>query len=79
MPEARPWPLADLLAHERLDQATLAEIVHVDPSTITRHMEGGLTLTEADEWCMALGVHPAEIWPAWSDVANEALDLFELL
>jgi len=79
MPEARPWPLADLLDHERLDQATLAEIVKVDPSTITRHLETGLTLVEADEWCFALGCHPAEIWKAWNDVDNEALDLFELL
>lgn len=76
MPEARPWPLEPLLKHERLDQATLAEIVHVDPATITRHMQSGLTLAEADEWCHRLGIHPAQVWASWNDEDPvEQLDL----
>lgn len=76
----RPWRLADLLRHSGVDIATMAEVLKVDQTTVWRRQEWGLTDQEADEWAVALGLHPGQVWGvAWFESAlygNEQGDLF---
>jgi hypothetical protein len=43
----------------------LALALGVDRMSVRRHRDGGLDETLADEWAVALGFHPAEVWPDW--------------
>lgn len=79
MAEPRPWPLRDLLEKAGVNQSTLAEIVGVDPATVSRHLMDGLTLDEADRWSMKVGLHPSMVWDEWTVVDDETPDLFEFL
>lgn len=68
--EARPWPLAPLARRLGIpvgSTAVLAVRLGRDRRTIMRYRAWGLTTRQADEWCTAVDVNPAEVWPAWTD------------
>lgn len=60
-------PIAPL--YELTDStATLAQRVGVSRRTIARDVHAGLTLDKAERYAGALGVHPADVWPEWTDL-----------
>lgn len=60
------WPLAPLLiaaGHPSAD--VIAMQLGVSPRSIWRWHHRGLTDRQADRAAIALGYHPANIWPDW--------------
>lgn len=47
------------------DMGTLAERVGVNRRTLHRLAHTGLTIDQADDFALSLGVHPLEVWPCW--------------
>lgn len=58
----RRWPLSDLLRVADVDAARLAEVLHVDQTTVYRRMVWGLTDDESDTWAVAVAMHPVWVW-----------------
>lgn len=65
------WPLADLLAAERIDldgpawAAQAALRFGVTRRTVHRWRHHGLTTVAADEAACRVGLHPVLVWPTW--------------
>ena len=66
---AGPFPLEPLL-RECASVSTLSRAVGVDRATIGRRRQNGLSVFEADEWAVACGRHPIEVWSDWIELAN---------
>ena len=65
-PTAARWPFAPLLAaagHPPV--AALARRLRVSSRTVWRWQRYGLDDHQADRAAVALGYHPANIWPTW--------------
>lgn len=61
-----------LLAYTE-DLGTLAELLGVTRRTLHRYERSGLTIEQADMFAVRLGLHAAEVWPAWhTDLAAAA-------
>lgn len=60
------WPVAPLLATCRVTTiGDVAALVGVSTRTVHRWQRNGLTDTQADRAAVALGLHPANVWPDW--------------
>ncbi len=60
------WPLEPLMeAAGHPAAGTLAARAGVTARTVWRWHHRGLTDTQADRTAVALGYHPANIWPDW--------------
>ena len=46
----------------------------LDSGNVARAVREGLTDVQADRWAVALGLHPAMVWPGWFDAALRGLD-----
>jgi hypothetical protein len=60
------FPMASL--ESRLGCTTAAELARmlcVCPRTVHRYRSHGLNPTQADRVAVAVGYHPAEVWPDW--------------
>lgn len=59
-----------LLALARVNQTELARVCGVSRRSVQRWIhEGGLPMSAADKAARALGLHPANIWLEWTEVA----------
>ena len=67
-------PLQPLLhATAVASKLALARRLGVDPTLIHRAARrGGVTYWTADRWAVALGWHPAMIWPEWLEEETDA-------
>ena len=64
------WPLAPLrVAAGATTNAALARSLGVSVRTVWRWHHHGLTDTQADHAAIALGLHPAIVWPDWLTLA----------
>lgn len=59
------YPLQALLALARTDPEAFAQKVGISRATYYRRVKHGVTWTEADEWAVAFGYLPFEVWPEW--------------
>jgi hypothetical protein len=67
---ARPFDFEPLLGYVSGGVVGLAERIHVERRTVSRHRAAGwLTPWTADRYAVALGLHPAVVWPNWYDEA----------
>jgi hypothetical protein len=63
-----------LLDASGLTRAQLASELHLSASVVRLASRRGLTDTQADEWAIALGLHPLMVWGwAWIEDAGSAL------
>lgn len=74
--EMRPWPAQPLCAAIDVDgEMSLQEIAReADATWATFHraLTEGLTERQADEWAVAAGLHPAEVWGwAWFEAGSQ--------
>lgn len=61
------YPIAALIAAVGLTVEELAEVVGISRATAYRRAKNGVQWSEADDWSVALGFLPFEIWPEWAD------------
>jgi hypothetical protein len=62
----RRWPLDSLsAAADTTTNAALARSLGVNVRTVWRWHRHGLTDAQADHAAIALGLHPALVWPDW--------------
>jgi hypothetical protein len=64
------YPTAPLIeALGDLPDRTAAELLGINRDSLIRWRSPGATTTAAyaDRYAIALGVHPAELWPSWID------------
>lgn len=59
------FPLEPLAALTRLDQGELARVAGVSRRTVCRWKALGMNQWIADRLAIALGYHPAVVWPEW--------------
>jgi hypothetical protein len=73
-PVRRPAPSAQRFALEEVlgarSQSELARLVGVSVSAVQAWSERGLDEYRADQVAVALGRHPAEVWPQWSSACE---------
>lgn len=55
---------------------TLAQVLGVSGSTLTKYRSNGLTAKQADRLAVRAGLHPGNIWSDWVDPVT---DLFTRL
>lgn len=60
-----PYSLFALIEATGLTWRGLATAIGIDRATVRRAREAGLDDRLADEWAVAMGFHPAEVWPHW--------------
>lgn len=60
------YPLGPLLTRTGLAPDEFADRVGVSRATLYRRARNGVTWTEADEWSVAFGYLPYEVWPQWA-------------
>jgi len=63
-----------LTARDCVTHTDLAAAVHVSRRTVQRWARHGLSDTAADRAAIALGVHPAQVWPGWVAVGLTPTD-----
>lgn len=69
-PVAPAVTTASLRANVRFSWKSFARVVEMDRGQLNRfRREGGFTPLVADRVAVGLGMHPAEIWADWFDVA----------
>lgn len=69
-PIDRLYPPASVgAASQRPDYVPITRLLGVEHNTLNRWRRNGLTTMKADKIATALGFHPAELWPSWSDDA----------
>jgi hypothetical protein len=49
-------------------------LLAVSGTDLTTAARVGLTDRQADHWAIALGSHPALVWPGWDDAGLTVLD-----
>lgn len=59
-----PFGPLELLVSGSCGLAT-ARALGVHPRQVYRWRAGGVTWAQADELAVAVGLHPAEVWPEW--------------
>lgn len=65
--EPRPFDLQALLKAAGATMLGLAAATGQHARTLHRWAHMGLTVDQADRLAVAVGFHPAEVWPAWWD------------
>jgi hypothetical protein len=70
----RRWPLWPLLRAAEMTQHELLHKVGAGTSSVYWANRHGLTETQADEWSLACGLMPHEVWDGWFDAALTELD-----
>ncbi|MFB4293276.1 hypothetical protein ACBI99_36940 [Nonomuraea sp. ATR24] len=68
-PDEPTYPLERLLDRINLSVEQFAEMVGISRPTAYRRMKHGVKWAEADDWAVAFGFLPYEIWPEW-DLAD---------
>lgn len=72
------YPLAPLLDGPI---KTVAQRAHIAPDVLRKYKQRGMTWLQADRVAIALGRHPADVWPTWVDdaLADAEIDALELV
>lgn len=70
------WPLSPLVALVAARGTHKAVATALDHSTeaVALAAATGLSDTQADRWAIALGYHPAQVWPDWIDAGLSVTD-----
>ena len=63
---------ANLALDAPLTQGYMATLLGTHRAQIQRAQREGLVIWRADAWCVALGLHPAEIWTDWYELDEVA-------
>ena len=69
---ARPWPMQPLLDATSLTLSGFSHAHGVSYDTMRPAARDGLTDKQADHWAVKAGLHPACVWPDWTDGAEAA-------
>lgn len=67
MVRGRRLSVAPLLERFEGNASDLARAAGVNASAVTRWKERGLSLAQADDIAVRLGLHPMEVWPDFYD------------
>ena len=60
------FPIAELESCLRATSAReMAGLLKVSSRTVVRYRRRGLSVVQADRAAVAVGFHPAEVWPNW--------------
>lgn len=65
------FPFAPVLEMFPDTRAVLARRLRMDPSTINKYVERGLSVWQADRLAVRLGFHPSALWPDWYECWSE--------
>lgn len=69
------WPLGPLLdAIGATSHQGLMRQLGYSGGTLSQAAVVGLTDAQADRWAVASGMHPAEVWPGWTDAGLTVVD-----
>lgn len=66
--EAQWRPISDKVSHISI-HGKAQQVIGANRSNVHRWRRRGLTLDSADRCATALGLHPANVWPEWWEVA----------